>query len=344
MKLKGFEPEGRKAFMQTWISYYMRAKLMWNAQADVEALKKDFYTTFFGPHAGPLVQKWWDECEKALAASALHCHEDWLVSHVYTVPFTAKLHSYVVQASGSTMTPIQRERFQSFALIADHLEAFAAMGAAEQKLDYVEAAKQAQRMEDDKAKLAARYSFFIGPKKHPDFMNGWATRFKELRQMVNGSEGEFVAALPIDAKFIRDPFNEGVLAEWYLPQHDDSAWGSKNTVDTWEAQDKPEDSKGHDYDGYGWYRMVVVVPEKAVNKPLKLHLGGVINEGWAWINGQYAGHREHRIWWSGRAGLEMDVDVSGKVKAGANLIVVRVWNNAEIGGLLRRGFLWAPKL
>ena len=104
-----------------------------------------------------------------------------------------------------------------------------------------------------------------------------------------------------------------MLAQWYLPKYDDSSWGSKNTFYTWDAQDKPEDSKGHDYDGYGWYRMVVDVPAAAVNKPLKLHLGGVVNEGWVWINGQYVGHREHKIWWSGRARLEMDVDASGKL-------------------------------
>ena len=39
----------------------------------------------------------------------------------------------------------------------------------------------------------------------------------------------------------------------------------------------------------------------------------------------------------------MDVDAAGKVKSGQNPIAVRVWNNANVGGLARRGFLWAPK-
>jgi hypothetical protein len=39
----------------------------------------------------------------------------------------------------------------------------------------------------------------------------------------------------------------------------------------------------------------------------------------------------------------MDVDATGKVKSGQNVIAIRVWNNAEVGGLIRRGFLWAPK-
>jgi hypothetical protein len=162
MKLKGFQPEGRKAFMQTWISYYVRSKLMWDANADVAAIKKDFYTTFFGPEAGPIVQQWWDECEKALTATTLHCHEDWLVNHIYTVDFTKRLHDIVEKAGKCAMTPKQKEHFAAFALIADHLEAFAAMEEAERNLDYTEAAKQAQRMEDDKTKLIAIYSFSWG--------------------------------------------------------------------------------------------------------------------------------------------------------------------------------------
>jgi len=343
MGLKGFQTEGRKTFMITWISYYMRGKLMWNANADVQALKQDFYTNFFGPEAGPFVQQWWDDCETALGAATVHCHEDWLVDHVYTVAFTQKLHQYVDRAANCAMTPKQREHFAAFALIADHLEAVAARNEAEKNLDYPEAVKQAQRAEDDDAKLTAIYSFFIGPKQHPDFNNGFRDRYTKLATMMNGEEGTMIAPVPLEAKFHRDRYNEGVLAEWYLPQYDDKEWGTENTFLTWDQQDKPEDAAGHDYDGYGWYRFTVDVPANAVNKPLKLHLGGVLNEGWVWINGNYAGHRSWKLWWEGREGLEMDVDATGKVKAGRNVIAVRVWNNAEIGGMLRRGFLWAPK-
>lgn len=343
MKMKGFNPEGRKAFMQTWISFYIRGKLMWDADADVTALKKDFYTTFFGPEAGPLVQAWWDECETALGAATVHCHEDWLTNNIYTVDFTKRIHQYVEQAAKCTMSPKQRERFQAFALIADHLEAFAAMEEAEKNLNYVEAGKQAQRMEDDQDKLIAIYSFMLGKVENPEFPNGRVKKYAKLAQMMNGEAGKVIDVIPLQAKFRRDRFNEGVIANWFDPKFDDKAWEMKNTFLTWDAQDKPEDAAGHDYDGYGWYRVTVDVPRSAVDKPLKLHLGGVISEGWVWINGEYAGHRGWNLWWAGRDALEIDVDVTGKVKAGSNVIAIRVWNDAEIGGLYRRGFLWAPK-
>lgn len=343
MKLKGFQAEGRKVFMATWISYYMRSRLMWDVNADVEALKKDFYTTFFGAEAGPHVQAWWDECERALAATTMHCHEDWLVDHIYTVPFTKKLRAHVEAAGKAKMTDAQRKRFEAFALIAEHLEAYAARNEAEKNLDYAEALKQAQQIEAGLVKLTAISPFLVGPKKHPDFNNGWADRFAQLNQMVNGEKGTLVAPLPLETKFARDPYNEGVVAEWYLPGHDDKNWGTKNTFHSWDAQDKPEDAKGHDWDGYGWYRATVEIPAAAASKPMKLHLGGVMNEGWVWVNGEYVGHRDWKLWWAGRVPLEMDVDVTGKVKPGPNLIAIRVLNSAELGGLIRRGFLWSPK-
>ena len=61
------------------------------------------------------------------------------------------------------------------------------------------------------------------------------------------------------------------------------------------------------------------------------------------LNGEYAGHRPWKLWWAGRQELEMDADATGKVKPGRNTIAIRVWNNADIGGLCRRGFLWSPK-
>lgn len=66
-----------------------------------------------------------------------------------------------------------------------------------------------------------------------------------------------------------------------------------------------------------------------------------MDEAWVWINGEYAGHRPHRIWWRGPH--DFDLDVTKLVKPGKNMIAIRIWNDAEFGGLFRRGFFWSPK-
>jgi hypothetical protein len=80
-----------------------------------------------------------------------------------------------------------------------------------------------------------------------------------------------------------------------------------------------------------------------VGKPVHLFLGGVINEAWVWVNGKYAGHRAHRLWWHGSR--EVELDVSDLIEPGKpNTVAIRVWNDAEIGGLYRRGFFWSPNV
>ena len=115
----------------------------------------------------------------------------------------------------------------------------------------------------------------------------------------------------------------------------------KNTHLTWDAQDEPLDAKGHHYDGYGWYRGTFDVAEGFDGKTINLHIGGLFNEGWIWINGQYVHHEPHKVWWWWNH--KFDVDVTKAIKPGAkNTIAICVHNKAEQGGMLRRGFLWSP--
>ena len=343
--VKGLSAEGRKAFMQTWLTYYVTAKLLWDAKTDVDALKRDFYDTFFGPEAGPFVQAWWDDCEAQLARATVHVHEDFLINHVYDVEFTKRIHRHVEKGRKASMTDEQRERFEAFALIADHLEAWAEMEEAEKHLDFDAAIAAADRMLEDERKLDGVHSFLITPRAfdppQPFYPEGRKARFEELRDKTNGEKGEWVAALPLEMRFTRDRFNEGVIHEYYEPDFDDSQWGTKNTFYTWDAQDPPEDSLGHDYDGYGWYRGTFSVPKEFKDKPVSFYAGGVINEGWIWINGKYAHHTNHKVWWWHPHGL--DIEISDFVEPGkVNTIAIRVYNKAEVGGFFRRGFFWSP--
>jgi hypothetical protein len=347
--IKGFNREGRKAFMQTWLSYYVNSKLMWDAHADVEAIKKDFYTTFFGPAAGPHVQAWWDACAKRLVDSDLQAHEDFVVNHLYDLPFVNGLQTHVAAALAAPATPVQKQRLEAFALIADHLLAYAKMNDAEKRMDYAAAAAAARRTTEDKVKLNAIYPFFIsvdrlGAASRPRtyFGEGRAVKYDQLLAMCNGTTGTLAATLPMDMKFARDRFNEGLPMEWYAPAFDDSAWGTHSTYLLWDQQEPFEDAAGHDWDGYGWYRGTFSLDASLAGKPLRFWCGGLSNEGWVWINGKYAGHKSHALWWMHPHDFELDV--SALVKPGqVNTIAIRVLSDSELGGVYRRGFFYTPK-
>jgi len=345
--IKGFNAEGRKAFMQTWISNYVRARFLWDADTDLDALKTDFYNTFFGSEAGPHVRAWWDACAEALVNDNIQAHEDWLISHIYTEGFAHSIMKHIDAAKAAEATPQQKARVDAVALIADHLLAFGQMNDAERNLDYARAAEVAGRMYQREVELHDIYSFFheYYPKGHlrPYFPAGRQKTFEDLAAKSGGVKGDLVAPVPMQSAFLRDPFNEGVIGGWYETAYDDANWETRDTYLTWDQQEKPLDDAGHDYDGYGWYRFSFDVPANLKGRQIHFYCGGVINEGWTWVNGQYAGHQKHYLWWNSPK-HSFDYDITEHVEFGKkNTIAIRVLNNAEIGGLYRRGFVYASK-
>ncbi len=238
-----------------------------------------------------------------------------------------------------------RGRVEAFALIADHLAAYAAMHEAEMRLDYPAALAAARRMMEDKTRLKTIYSHFIDERMayEKGFTNrGRIDAFEEAIARTSGARGILVAGLPLEARFSRDPFNTGTIREWYAENFDDSAWGSRNTYYVWDQQEPPLNSAGNAYRGYGWYRMRVNIPADFAGRNVRLRIGGVINEGWLWVNGRYVGHRPHRAWWSG-PNEPFETDVTTCLRPGeTNVISLRVLSTDAAGGMLRRGFLYAP--
>ncbi len=336
--LKGSYDQGCSGYLISWISYYLKAKLLWDVTADIDALKDDFYNTFFGADAGPHVRAWWDACEVELGNAQNHAHEDFLINHIYTMDFVDSIRPHVEAALAAGATTEQRARLEVFELIAEHLEKYAEMNAAKKDLDYAAAAEANARMTEIYHELDAIYPLFVDRK--------WsiADRLQAVAARMDGSDGEMVAELPLEMAFARDPFNEGILGDWYRPEFDDSDWETKNTFYTWEQQDLPETPRGHSYAGYGWYRADVEVDGAFADRPIRLFVGGAINEAWVWVNGRYIGHRPYALWWRGADNKRIDLDVTDAVRPGQpNTIAVRVLKDADAGGgIYERGFLYAP--
>jgi hypothetical protein len=342
--IKGLTREGRKAFMQTWISNYVMARMLWDADTDLDALKDDFYNTFFGEAAGPHVRAWWDACEDALVRSPMQTHEDWLVNHIYTKAFARSLMKHVRAAQAADATPEQKERIRAFGLIADHLLAFGEANAAERAMDYRRAAAAAGRMLERERELHRIYSFFHEYRNEEHarrayFPGGWQRKLEALAAKTNGETGSLVFALPLEASFKRDPFNEGIIGGWHQSGADTVDWETRNTYYTWDQQEVPLDEAGHHYDGYGWYRFAFDVPDDLKGRTVRFYCGGVINESWVWVNGNYAGHKDHKLWWGRPHDFEMDI--TPMIEPGkANTMAIRVLNDSEVGGLYKRGFIW----
>lgn len=131
-------------------------------------------------------------------------------------------------------------------------------------------------------------------------------------------------------RFITDPGDEGRDGEWYAVDFDDSAWRDDVPIAAnWQLFMERR------YDGPAWYRRTIEVDEFPEEGDLVyLDVLGVDEEGWVWINGEFAGAHE-----LGTAGwnIPFQLDVTDLIKPGEpNQITVRVRNTAGQGGI------WQP--
>ncbi len=72
---------------------------------------------------------------------------------------------------------------------------------------------------------------------------------------------------------------------------DDSQREQRDTYYLLNQQEEPLNDEGYFYSGHVWYRGEVEVPTAFEGRDVNLLLGGLIHEGWVWINGEYVGHR-----------------------------------------------------
>ena len=173
---------------------------------------------------------------------------------------------------------------------------------------------------------------------------GWIRQNKARAAMIDGTEGHRVAMLPVTWAFRIDPNDEGVTKRWFAPDAAVADWRQIEVTRIWELQGL-DDELGHGYHGTGWYRIKVDVPEQFRNRRIMLNFGGVHGEMIVWVNGRFADDRPFRDpWWTHLQNANFDIDVTDAIEPGqANVIVIRVDNDFEWGGIYRRVFLWSPK-
>lgn len=131
-------------------------------------------------------------------------------------------------------------------------------------------------------------------------------------------------------------FNTGDYRAWAQADFDDSDWRSIEAGVTWENQGLET------YDGFGWYRQQVMVPENLKNQALKngglvLHLGRIDDCDVTYWNGEVIGQTgamppEYESGYGEDRAYSIPVE---KVQWGAlNSVAVRVYDGGGGGGIV----------
>ena len=330
----GFEDEQAYSWMaHGTTTMYVRARLYWDADADVKALLNDYFTTWYGPAAKPAAA-YWDAIEAAIENTKMLGHEDRVLPYVYTDELLEALERHTKEAESLATAEPYATRVRVDRLILDHLKAYMAMNRAEFVGQYDKALAAADEMFKQREQINKISAFLHYPETRDPakrYFSGafyWnlldrKDHYQKLLDMTTGKTGTLIVQAPKDVKFSLDPADLGRLSRWYLPDFDRSKWRLIDTTAPFYIQgDGMMDDKGVQYIGFVWYVFELDVPESAIGKPVHVYAPIVADEAWVWTNGQYTGHRPY--FESYIRPLPMEFDVTKQVKAGKNVIGVRV--------------------
>lgn len=110
--------------------------------------------------------------------------------------------------------------------------------------------------------------------------------------------------------------------KWYDVTYDASGWSSFQVPGFWNEQGLPRT-------GVVWFRKEIDVPASMTGVPARLFLGNMIDRDSVYVNGVFSGTTGYQY-----PPRKYDLP-AGRLKAGKNIIVVRVINGAGQGGFYR---------
>jgi hypothetical protein len=347
----GFNDEGRRVLAESGVAPpYLRARMMWDAGLDADAVLADFFSKWYGAAAAP-ARAFWDALEKTLEETPMLGHEDRILPYVYTPELIAELARHVADAARLADTDAIKKHVRADHLILEHLKGYMAMHKAEWACNFAQAVKQADYMLAQRKQLSELSPFYCLPDdKKPESgfyywgLNARRDYYQKLADLTSRVKGSLVAVLPEKAAFTTDPRDEGRFARWYLPAFAGKDWKPLLTTVPFYAQGY-RDNVGYPYMGALWYRFDVDVPASAKNK-LKLYAPAIETEVWGWVNGEFVGHRPYHEAYE--RPIDIDFDVTAALRPGQrNTVVLRVhtgMNGAQAAaGMTSRAFLYAPQ-
>lgn len=350
----GFWTEGSNSWMTTHLNYYVRAKLMWDADADVDALVHEYCQRFYGDAAKPVEDYIWT-LEKAVDDTTTH--ETWgrlMQWRLILPPVVDTLNALIAKAEESAADETTRNRVHVLRLAHDHMMAFLAMETAAADGEFAEAVTHADRMIEIRGEAESIKHGLIPfstdiARDHTSSVEYHRLKYQEFDDRMNGPTGDLVAMLPREWEFKTDPEDMGILYRWYQPGVE-TGWMPIDITLNWETQGY-QDEKGWGYWGKAWYRTAFDVPPAPKGKEYRITVGAAYNIGvWVWVNGVLRPFEMTRHW---RLGFQedtapFDVDVTDLIRPGetnhlAILVETEIPGRNPRGGLHRRVFLWNPR-
>lgn len=338
--VKGWRVETFPNYGPQFPSMYIAGKLMWNHQADVDALLADCYDKFFGPAAAPM-GRYITLMDAALRDGDHATGSAWDMPHFYPPTLRKQARALLDQAADLTKDKgVYAQRVTMITQTFDMLEAFNAMMAARVQVDFIAAKAELDKLDAIANELMAYKPVpMLSAGKHSTYV-GYMRRFfrfctEQGHERVTGGN-KLIAAAGDQWQFQIDPAKVGQdIGLW----RDDITGGSWQTIRTSSSSWSNQGLRY--YKGLAWYRQTVEVPADAVGQRIFLWCGGVDESAMVWLNGQVLGISHAASMYP------FELDATHAVRPGNNVIVFcvanEVVNEIGTGGILAPVILYAPK-
>ncbi len=333
----GTNTESRSAFASTFTNLYLRAQLLWNPDADVNALLDEFYAGFYGPLAAPM-RDYWNAIFKAWEETVATEHEYYVIPAIYGRDLVETLRGHLAAAKKlaeplrndpRAKRTLERLEFteRSFAVI-DLYTAMLQAGAAEG--DYPKASRVGRELLSARLALGEMNPIFTTrvtgkgadlaePKEgaNPALLSGEVWQYIELDELTNGTKGKRVGNLPLEWAFRRDPRDTGLPRGFARKPADLTYWDENKAKFA-----KPESRKdypttewetvrtdlyaqaqgvlhpdGQSFTGFLWYKTPVKLSAAEAAAAARIRFPGLFGEAWLYVNGELVEHRVQHQMW-----------------------------------------------
>ena len=311
---------------------YLAARLMWDADADVDAIMDDFYTTFCGA-AAPHVKAYWDRIDAAYRETDIHVGSFYGLHVVWTPELVAACEADMAKAAAAADSDVVKQRVEMFRMGLENIKYYLALREATSRTDFV-AAKDIYdtwlaHMDDVHARKIHR----IG-----EYKQGYVPRFLgkpvlEGYARVTGGNRK-VVQLPDEWMFRHDPEGKGQERGWDGAEVADEGWQRVRTHSATLAEQGVEEVLT-----WMWYRTEFELPAVAERQALFLWFAEIDGLSTAvFVNGQAVGETTMKR-------KPFEFDVSAHVRKGRNIVAVRIDHSSiselSLGGIIKPVMVYA---
>jgi hypothetical protein len=329
--IKGWRTETIDHWGSETPSLYVAAKLMWNHNADVDALLNDFYEKFFGPAQKPM-KEYFTLMDAALRDADYHTGSSFDMPHLYPQKLRDTARRKLRHAAQLAGDGDYAERVGIFRGTFDYLETFIAMLENQNSQNFVAAQKCLERLDAQQKSLMAHTPPLISPRGGPNFLKRFFRQpVAQGFARVQSADGQ-ILPLRDEWQFQLDPQKIGEDIGLWRPHAIGNNWQTlKTSTKSWGDQGLRY------YKGEAWYRQEIALPPSFVGKRVFLWFGGVDEKAKVWVNGQMVGISH------GVSFLPFEFDVTSALKPGVrNVVAVRLLN--KVVDELGTGGITAPTM